>query len=151
METLTQKASKELKELIIINNDRYEGYKKAAEEIQDADLKTLFHIYSLQSQQFSNELQHLFPEHEYTPDPEETTISGKLYRVFMDIKSTFEGKDRKGILSSCEFGEDQAKKVYNTILEDSDGIEYDILEIIRNQRFDLQSAHDKIKALRDSA
>jgi uncharacterized protein (TIGR02284 family) len=151
METLTEKASKELKELIIINNDRYEGYNKAAEETTDLDLKALFHTYSLQSQQFSNELQHLLPEHEYIPNPEETTISGKLYRVFMDIKSTLEGNDRKGILSSCEFGEDQAKKAYNTILEDGEGMEYDVLEIIRNQRFDLQSAHDKIKALRDSA
>ena len=43
METITEKASKELKELIIINNDRYEGYRTAIEETEDIDLKVLFH------------------------------------------------------------------------------------------------------------
>ncbi len=151
METLTEKTAKELKELIIINNDRYEGYKTAVEETHDTDLKALFHNYSLQSQQFSNELQHLLPEHEYNPAPEELNISQKINRIFRDVKATLEGKDRKGILSTCEFEEDQTKKAYNNILEKGEGMEYDIIEIIRNQRFDLQSAHDKIKSLRDNA
>jgi uncharacterized protein (TIGR02284 family) len=151
METIADKTSKELKELIVINNDRYEGYKMAAEDAKDTDLKALFHNYSLQSQQFSNELQHLLPEHEYSPAPEEVNISQRFNRIFVDIKAKFEGKDRKGILSTCEFEEDIVKKAYANILEDGEGVEYDVLEIIRNQRFDLQSAHDKIKALRDSA
>lgn len=151
METITEKTSKELKELIVINNDRYEGYKTASEETQEANLKALFHNYSLQSQQFSNELQHLLPEHEYIPDPEELNISQSFNRIFRDIKSILEGKDRKGILSTCEFEEDIVKKVYSNFLENSEEMEYDVLEIIKNQHFDLKSAHDKIKALRDSA
>jgi uncharacterized protein (TIGR02284 family) len=151
METIAEKTGKELKELIVINNDRYEGYKLVAEETLDTDLKALFHIYSVQSQQFSNELQHLLPEHEYTPGTEELNITQRLNRIFRDIKATFEGKDRKGILSACEFEEEIVKKAYSSILEKGEEIEYDILEIIRNQRFDLQSAHDNIKALRDNA
>ncbi len=151
METITEKTSKELKELIVVNNDRHEGYRTASQQTQDADLKTLFHNYSLQSQQFSNELQQLLPEHEYSPTAEELNISQRFNRIFRDVKATLEGKDRKGILSTCEFEEDQTKKAYNNILEKGDGMEYDILEIIRNQRFDLQSAHDKIKTLRDGA
>lgn len=151
METIAEKTSKELKELIVINNDRQEGYKTAAEEAQDIDLKSLFNTYSLQSQQFSNELQHLLPDHEYAPDSEEITLSQRFNRIFRDIKATLDGKDRKGILSTCEFEEDIVKKTYNNILEHGDEIEYDVLEIIRNQWFELLSAHDKIKALRDMA
>jgi uncharacterized protein (TIGR02284 family) len=149
METITEKTIKKLKKLIVINNDRYEGYKTASEEIDDIELKTLFHNYSLQSQQFSNELQHLLPEHEYAPAWEELDIL--IDRMFRDIKATIEGKDRKGILSTCEFEEDVVKKTYKDILENGDGIEYDILEIIRNQHFDLLNAHDKIKTLRDNS
>jgi uncharacterized protein (TIGR02284 family) len=149
METITEKASKELKELIIINNDRYEGYRTAIEETEDIDLKVLFHNYSIQSQQFSNELQHLLPEHEYAPTPEDLIISQRFNKIFRDIKTPAGGKDRKGILSACEFEEDMVKKAYHHILENDDGIEYDILEIIRKQHFDLLNAHDKIKTLRD--
>src|ERR1700722_13765046 len=105
METITEKTIQELKELIIVNNDRYEGYKIASEETQDIDLKSLFHSYSLQSQQFSNELQHLLPDHIYNPNSEEINIMQRFNRMFRDIKAIIEGKDRKGILSTCEFEE----------------------------------------------
>jgi uncharacterized protein (TIGR02284 family) len=151
METITKKTGEQLKDLIIINNDRYEGYKTAAEETKNVELKILFTNYSIQSEQFSNELQNLLPDHKYAPAPGETKNSGKLYRIFMDMKASLQNKDPKGILSSCEFGEDEAKKVYDTILEDREEIDYNLLEIIRNQRFSLQNAHDKIKSLCDQA
>jgi|SRR6185312_1866610 len=151
METITEKTAGQLKKLIIINNDRYEGYKTASEETRDMDLKALFTSHSIQSEQFSNELQNLLPDHKYAPVHGETKTSGKLYRAFMDVKAALQNKDRKGILSSCEFGEDEAKKTYDTILEDREEMEYDLLEIIRHQRFSLQNAHDKIKSLRDQA
>jgi uncharacterized protein (TIGR02284 family) len=152
METATvEKPSKQLKELIIINNDRYEGYKTATEETKDSDLKALFTTYSQQSKQFGNELQKLMPDHKYEPSPGETKNSGKLYRIFMDFKNTIRGKDRKGILASCEFGEDEAKKVYDNVLQDPEGIDKETLMVIERQRNDLQKSHDKIKAMRDSA
>lgn len=151
MEYITEKAAEKLKELIVINNDRYEGYKTAAEETRDTDLKVLLTNHSIQSEQFSNELLNLLPNPKLAPAQGETKTSGKLYRAFMDVKAALQNKDRKGILSSCEFGEDEAKKTYDTVLEDREEIEYNLLEIIRNQRFSLQTAHDKIKHLRDQA
>ena len=151
METITEKTAEQLKELIVINNDRYEGYKTAAEETKDKDLKALFTNFSIQSEQFGNELQNLLPDHKYAPDPGETKTSGKLYRILMDMKAALENKDPKGILSSCEFGEGEAKKTYDTILEDREEMDYSLLEIIRDQRLSLQNAHDKIKSLLDQA
>lgn len=151
METITEKTSKSLKELIIINNDRYEGYKTAAEETKDVDLKALFQSYSAQSNQFSNELSEIMPDYTYSPDEGETKNTGKLYRVFMDLKAAVRGNDRKGILASCEFGEDEAKKVYNEVLENSGELEDSVLKTIRKQHEELNKAHDKIKAMRDKA
>ena len=100
-----------LNDLIRINHDRVVGYEKAIDELkdEDADLKTLFHRYTQDSKQFSNEL-----THEVTRlggDPADgTTNSGKVYRVWMDLKSAITGKDRKTILENCEFGEDAAQK-----------------------------------------
>lgn len=152
MKTSTAKSTGEqLRELIIINNDRYEGYKTAAEETKDTRLKGIFEEYSHQSKKFSDELQKFLPANsDQAPAPGETKNSGKIYRAFMDMKATLRGKDNKGILSSCEYGEDTAKKTYDDVLENSVE-DSEVLDIIRKQREKLQKSHDKIKMMRDSA
>jgi uncharacterized protein (TIGR02284 family) len=149
MEAITEKTNETLKELIIINNDRFEGYKTAAEETKDIDLKALFESYSAQSNQFSEELRDIIPDFEYSPDEGETKSTGKLYRVFMDLKAALRGNDRKGILSSCEFGEDVAKNTYDEVLEHPEELNHESLTIIRKQQIELNKAHDKIKSMRN--
>lgn len=151
MKTVSEKKAKALSELVIINNDRYEGYKKAAEETTDSDLKALFTKFSTQSKGFSSELRSLIPFTEEAPDRDETTVSGKFYRAWMDVKSALTAKDRKAILSSCEFGEDVAKKTYDDVLDKPEDIPSDVLSLIKKQRSELQQGHDTVKALRDSA
>jgi uncharacterized protein (TIGR02284 family) len=62
------KTATTIKDLIVINNDRYEGYKTAAEETKDADLKSLFTEFSLQSKGFSQELRKFLPAGEEQPN-----------------------------------------------------------------------------------
>ena len=50
---------------------------------------------------------------------EATKTTGKLYRVWMDIKASLTSKDRKKILASCEFGEDAAVDVYKKVLQNN--------------------------------
>jgi uncharacterized protein (TIGR02284 family) len=145
METTTS-----INSLIVINNDRYEGYKKAAEESKDADLKTLFTKFSLQSKAFGDSLRP-FSDTDDQPKHDETTNSGKLYRVWMDVKAAMTANDRKAILSSCEYGEDVAKRTYDEVLEHPDEVPAEVLDIVRKHRAELQKAHDEVKALRDAA
>ncbi len=56
MENLNEKAIKVLNELIVINNDRVDGYNTAAKETQEADLKTLFTTLAGQSSTYRSEL-----------------------------------------------------------------------------------------------
>jgi uncharacterized protein (TIGR02284 family) len=138
-----------INDLIIINNDRYEGYKTAAEETKDADLKSMFNEFSMQSKGFSEELRK-FSSSDDQPKRDETKNTGKLYRVWMDIKSAVTAKDRKAILSSCEFGEDVAKKHYQEAIEHPEGVPSEALEIIRRQSSAIQKGHDRVKAMRDA-
>src|ERR1700761_6726523 len=108
----TQKTAEAISDLIIINNDRYEGYKTAAEETKEADLKSLFSSLSSQSRGFANDLRKHVPNGEDLPKKDETKNTGKLFRVWMDIKAAVTAHDRKAILASCEFGEDKAKATY---------------------------------------
>ena len=118
METTIEKTAQTLSDLIIINNDRYEGYQKAKEQTKDADLKNLFSTFTTQSKANNVSLRALVPASEETPDRDETRLSGKFYRAWMDVKNSLDEGNRKKILSSCEHGEDVAKKAYEDALED---------------------------------
>lgn len=150
MYTTNETVISALEELIIINNDRYQGYKTAADETRDPDLKELFTKYSMQSQQFGSELRR-FATHSDTPDRDETKLSGKFYRAWMDVKSALTGHNRKTILSSCEFGEDVALKSYKEVAEDSNKLPQEVLSVVQTQKQQIQEAHDRIKMMRDSA
>ena len=139
-----------LNSLIIINNDRSEGYLKAAEQAQDTELKSLFTKFSQQSRTFSEELRQFVPGYE-EPKHDETRNSGKLFRLWMDIKAAVTSNDRKAILSSCEFGEDAAKKEYKDALENAQELPAGALEIVSRQNSEILKSHDLIKSMRDMA
>ncbi len=145
----TQKTAVAINDLIVINNDRYEGYKTAADETKEADLKAMFTEFSNQSKQFSAELKKFVPSGEEIAH-DKTKNTGKLYRVWMDFKSAVTGHDRKAILSSCEFGEDAAKKTYDEVLEHTEEIPAEAMAVIRRQRGELQKGHDTVKSMRDA-
>ena len=151
MDTITEKTAHALNDLIIINNDRYEGYQKAMEHTQDVDLKDLFSKFSNQSKANNAELRSMVPSSEETPERDETRLSGKFYRVWMDVKSALASNSRKEVLSSCEYGEDVAKKAYENVLTDRSELSADVVAKIQKQYDELLDAHNKVKALRDAA
>lgn len=139
-----------LNDLIRINNDRIVGYEKAIEELKtgDSDLVTLFQRYNSESRQYITELNHEVTRLGGEP-AEGTTNSGKVYRVWMDLKAAVKGGDRKTILENCEFGEDAAQKAYDTALNSDIEMEAPLREIIVKQKAQLRVAHDEVKRLRD--
>jgi uncharacterized protein (TIGR02284 family) len=149
-----EKTSDVVNELLVINNDRYQGYHKAAEETKDVSLRSLFMKLGEQSLQFKRELQSYVTGEDHLDaayDTDKTKASGKLYRVWMDIKAALSGNDRKAILSSCEYGEDVALKNYDEALDRTDELQSDVLMTIQKQRSEIKQSHDMIKALRDNS
>ncbi|MEO6901485.1 MAG: PA2169 family four-helix-bundle protein [Bacteroidia bacterium] len=150
MKTVSEKTTEALSDLVIINNDRYEGYQKAMELTKDSDLKSLFSKLSSQSKTYSSELRTLIPFKDDAPKRDETRTSGKFYRAWMDVKTALASNDRKAVLNSCEYGEDVAKKTYEDTLKDSENIPSNVLTCIKKQHSEIIHAHDTIKSLRDA-
>lgn len=140
--------SETLNDLIRINNDRVTGYSKAATQADDQDLQTLFSELAQQSRQFASELRNLESSNDKNVT-DETTAAGKIYRTWMDVKATFGGADRKGVLASCEFGEDAAQKAYKDALAD-ENLSPDVRATIESQKATLLQAHNRIKMMRDA-
>lgn len=147
----SEKTYEVLNDLIQINNDRIEGYERAAKETasEDSDLRSLFLSMASESRRYVNELtQHVSRAGE---EPAEgTTGRGKIYRAWMDVKATFTGKNRKAILASCEYGEDAAQKAYDEALSTDAELPTEIRQLITDQKSSLRSSHDKIKRMRDT-
>ena len=145
-----EKAIDVLNTLITINNDRIEGYETASKETEESDLKAMFAKFISTSQkckeELSREVNTLGGE-----VAEGTKVSGKFFRAWMDVKAALTGKDRKAILNSCEYGEDEAKDTYEKALEnDSEHLNPKQISMIDAQKMSLKGDHDHIKALRDA-
>jgi uncharacterized protein (TIGR02284 family) len=140
-----------LNDLLQINHDRVEGYTKAIDELkeEDTDLKVLFNRYITQSHEYAQELISEISRLGGNPS-NGTTNSGKIYRVWMDLKAAIKGKDRKTILENCEFGEDAAQKAYDTALNSDVEFETTIRDLLVKEKSGLKSGHDEIKKLRDA-
>lgn len=149
MNTLERQAEV-LNDLVLINNDRVEGYQKAQEELkpEDNDLMVLFQDRIEQSRMFHTEL-----VGEVARLGEEiatgTKASGKIYRAWMDVNAFFGGSDRKVILDNCEIGEGAALRAYDSALEE-EALSPDQAAMVLRHHSEVKASHNRIKAMRDA-
>lgn len=124
-----------LNDLIQINNDRIAGYENAIEKLNEGndDLKTMFVDFKQTSLQNIEELSHQIAKNggEAVTD---TTLLGKVYRAWMDVKNVFTGNDRESIISDCKGGEKAAQVAYDKAIADNDEITADAQQLISQQQ-----------------
>jgi len=139
-----------LNDLLLINNDRIKGYEQALKEAgkDDIDLKTIFSDMIKQTRKFNDQLK-LLVEKAGARAETETSVSGRLHRVWIDLKATFTGKSRKGLLAECERGEDASKEAYNEALHGDSELTGEQIDILTQQAEEQQISHNRIKAMRD--
>ena len=141
-----------LNDLIQINNDRIEGYERAIKdtEPESSDLLQVFKRMIEESRGFKSSLQQMVNKYGGEAETDDTTVKGKVYRMWMDIKSVFSGHSGKSVLELCEFGEDAAQRAYEEALESDATMDAEVRTLIRTQKDMLKISHDRIKAMRDA-
>lgn len=147
MATITDATISTLNELIETCKDGENGFREAAEGVDDPQLKSLFLDYSNQRAMFASDLQ---TEVRRLGGDAETTGStaASIHRGWIDIKSAVMGQDRKAILNECERGEDSAKKAYENALKED--LTADVRQMVAEQHTKVVQAHDRIRDLRDA-
>lgn len=105
-----------LNELIEINISRLEGYQKATTDVFDEDLKVLFEGMVNESTLFENQIADFVISLGGEP-AKDCTFVGKIHQIWIDFKAAVSANNRHAILSSCEFGDEQAILAYDAILE----------------------------------
>jgi len=134
--------------LIETCRDGQKGYQDAASHVKRSDLKTYFHQQSLERASFSGELEAALIWMGKPDKKVSGSVGGALRRAWIDAKVSLGGGD-KTILDSVEAGEDSAREAYNKAM--TSHLPEDITQIVRRQAASVQSAHDRVKTLRDTA
>jgi len=141
-----------LNDLVLINNDRIEGFERAIKELKESgeggNLETSFLRFIDDSRRYKmeigTEIQALGKDIE-----QGTSASGKLHRAWIAVKETFTGHDLHSLLEECERGEDAIKNAYEEALN-GDVLPAYIIDMLDGQLQEILDAHDEIKAMRDS-
>jgi uncharacterized protein (TIGR02284 family) len=149
---ITEKATETINDLIEINNDRVEGFEKAAADLdgQDSGLIALFNQLAGESRKNAAELTRLVQDSGYAP-VEGTSTSGALHRAWIDIKTTFTGSDQEAILDECERGEDAIKSAYQSAIDPENELSSELVQVLQRQQQGIIEGHNLIKSLRDQA
>ena len=136
-----------LNNLIETCRDGQEGFKDAAEAIEDSELKTLFYEYSQQRAQFAAVLQELVRELGGDLTHSGST-AGALHRGWIELKGAITGGSDEAILNECERGEDSATSNYREALERN--LPAHIADVVRQQATAVQAAHNRVRDMRNA-
>ena len=136
-----------LNELIETSKDGENGFRKAAQDAHDPELKSLFGTCATRCADGARELQQVVRAS--GGDPEQTgSVAAALHRGWISVKEAVTNRDDKAILEECERGEDYAKAQYKKALEHD--LPTNVRAIVQRQYQGVLTNHDKVRALRDS-
>ncbi len=138
-----------LNDLIQTLKDGQAGFKAAADDVDSAEIRTLFNSLVLQRSKFAGELQALAHSLGEAEPQTSGSVSGALHRGWIDLKAALTSNNEHAILAECERGEDSAVAHYRETLDRTD-LPSNVREILANQFVEIKAAHDQVRDLRDS-
>lgn len=135
-----------LNDLIETSRDGEQGFRTAAEDTRNAELRTVFLARAENCAQAVADLRAVISRLGGKPQ-ERGSIAGAVHRGWVNLKAAAGGRTDLAILEECERGEDVAKARYRKALEAQ--LPDDIRTIVQKQYEGVQRNHDQVRDLRD--
>jgi uncharacterized protein (TIGR02284 family) len=130
--------------LIATCRDGQEGFKAAAEGVENGELKELFHAYSQQRANFAGELRD--EVRRLGGDPEDSgSVTASLHRGWMDLRAAVTGGEDSSVLAECERGEDAAMSNYRSAFNVD--LPANVRQMVERQFAEIKEAHNRIRNL----
>lgn len=136
--------------LMVTLQDGRMGFRQAAEQLRDdghGELASEMEELSQQRERLIRELRTETRVHAAFEEEGSGSTAGALHRGWMTLKDALTGDDPHAILAAAERGEDHAKNEYRKALQEQ--LPDDLREIVVRQAAEIETAHDRVKALRD--
>jgi uncharacterized protein (TIGR02284 family) len=134
----------ELNNLLETLRDGEQGFKTAADAVDDAEIKRLFLSLGSQRAEFATELEAELLRLGHEP-AEHGHAAAAMHRGWINLRAAVAGKDEGPIVSEAERGEDFAVKKFREALQR--GLPAEVQTIVERQYIQIQDAHDHVRAL----
>lgn len=144
MSTGNRQITSKLNVLVETCHDAEQGFRTAANRVEEEHLRILLHNYCQQRVQLAAELQKEVRQLGGTPETG-GSASGAIHRGWMNIKSAVGAQDDAAILAECERAEDAAIEQYADALRAD--LPAPIRQIISRQHAAIKAARDRIREL----
>ncbi len=135
-----------LNDLVETSKNGEAGFKAAAEDTKNAELRTLFEARSRDCSSGANELQTVVTQLGGKPETS-GTVAGAVHRGWVNLKSVVTGRSDLAILEEVEKGEDVAKKAYSDALQED--LPATVRAVVQKQYDGVLRNHDQIRDLRN--
>jgi uncharacterized protein (TIGR02284 family) len=136
-----------LQDLLRANIDSENGFRDAAEQVEDVALRRIFRQFADERQNNAAELKQ-FVEYNGESPVEAGSILASIHRTWMDFKAALTSNDDKAVLNEAERGEDHIKHLYEDVLVETAGSAAN--DVLQHQYMKVKAAHDVVRDLRDA-
>ncbi|GAA4441815.1 hypothetical protein GCM10023188_40780 [Pontibacter saemangeumensis] len=149
MQNKNENAVNVLQELNQFVNDRIEGYKHAADLTKNPAHRSFYNKLIQESNDFSNEINRTIGS--FGGERQDgTTAKGKIFRGWMDVKSTVTGSDEESIIESNIYGEEWAQKAYNDALDHKAELPQSVISMVEKQKHASEATCEQLKQMKES-
>lgn len=147
MNTKNKEILDELEEIVEKNRDAVKGYSKAAENTDDAALKSYFQRKSAERREFNDslvrEIKGAYPDFD-----EKGSFTGSVHRAWMDVKALFSADDAESMLEESIRGDKAALAEYEDVIQD-ENLPMGLRNVLIAQRDHIQADLSQNRTLED--
>ena len=135
-----------LQKLIRYNIDSFDGFRDAAEDVEDAKIAALFRELAAERSELATELQ-TYVEYNGEEAEDDGSVMAAVHRAWIKVRSSLNGGSAYPILCEAEKGEDYIKAAYEDVLKETAGSA--VNDVLTKQYAKVKAGHDRVRDLRD--
>jgi uncharacterized protein (TIGR02284 family) len=143
--TVSESAISALQDLSARAHDSEQGYRRAAQDAADSDLKQQFEQLANERSSMAAELDRLIREHGGEPTWTSGSLTGAAHRVWVDLRSALSRNERQAILEEVARGESAAEETYDDALRSS--LPAEVRQVVREQHRRVREARNRYRAM----
>ncbi len=149
MSTYTEEIGEKLNDLLENTYDAEKGFKNAADNVEDGNLKRYFAGKAQERYDFGHALKSEIKQFGQKVEKGDS-LAGKAHRSWMDLKSLFSSDNEEAMLEESIKGEKKAIEAYDEILKET-SLPSSTEALLQQQRNKIDTGLLNIKSLEDIA
>ena len=146
MHTQNDHAVKALNSLIETTLDSANGYRHAAEGVDNPEFKAMFAERAGKREELSRRLQQEVRSFGGEPEDDQSLL-GRIHNKFAEVRGDLMGRDDKGVIDEVERGEDVIKAKFEAATRDDD-LPPTLRQFVTTEFASIKADHDTISQLK---